>query len=79
MTRSFQSDVLTTLWGAFGVLVLISGLLVGYNWYTNNQMYQRDKTSLLKELTSETQSRNKEVEQTLRAEAQTERARTDAA
>jgi hypothetical protein len=78
ISRGFQSDVLVTLWGAFAVLVVVAGLLVGYNWYTNNQMYQRDKASLLQELTSQTQTRNKEVEQSLRSDAQTERARIDA-
>ena len=57
ISRGFQSDVLVTLWGAFAVLVVVAGFTVGYNWYTNNQMYQRD-VSLLQELTSQTQTRN---------------------
>lgn len=79
VTRSFQSDVLTTVYWALGFLGTLTVVLIGYNWFTNFRIYQREKQALLQELMQATQHRNTQVEQSLRAEAQTERGRIDTA
>jgi hypothetical protein len=48
--RGFQSDLLSTVYWSLGVVVGIVALLVGYNWFTNFKIYEREKASLLEEL-----------------------------
>jgi uncharacterized protein HemX len=75
VTRGFQSDVIATVWGALGVLAAMTLGLIAFGWWTNFRMYERDRRSLLEELTSTTATRVTQAEQALRGELQKERAR----
>lgn len=48
--KTFQDSLLTTVWGALGVVLAMSIVLIGGSWYTNNHAYARDKAALRKEL-----------------------------
>ena len=77
LTRGFQSDVLTTVWASLSVLAAMTLGLIAFGWWTNFRLYERDKHSLLQELTNTTGTRVTRAEQALRSELQTERGRTD--
>lgn len=52
LTREFQGSVLDTVyWGLGGVFVVV-GLLLGFGWFANFKVYERDKDSLRLELLS---------------------------
>jgi hypothetical protein len=41
LARGFQSDVLTTVWGALTVLFAMTLGLIAFGWWTNFRMYER--------------------------------------
>lgn len=79
ITRGFQSDMLLIVCTALGAVVALGALLVGYNWYTNEKRFESERQSMLQEVTNTAATQITHAEQTLRKEAQDERARTDAA
>lgn len=46
----FQDQVLTTIYWSLGTVAGLAILLVGYGWWTNFRIYDRDKQSLEREL-----------------------------
>jgi len=50
LTRAFQADLLSTVYWSLGVLVLIVAVLVGFGWFANFRVYQRDLDALRREL-----------------------------
>ncbi len=52
-TKRFQADILSTVHWSLGVLVAISIILVGFGWYANFRVYERDKQSLREEVHSQ--------------------------
>lgn len=48
----FQEQILSTVYWSLGTLAGITVLLVGFGWWTNFRVYERDKQSLEKELRS---------------------------
>ena len=50
MTRQFQGDMLETVYWSLGVVVVLVGLLLGFGWFVNLRVYERDKESLRQEL-----------------------------
>lgn len=50
--QRFQEQILSTVYWSLGSLAGIAILLVGYGWWTNFRVYERDKTSLERELHS---------------------------
>lgn len=48
--KGFQSDLLLTMWSAFGSLVVLTLALLGFGWFANFRMYERDKELLRKDL-----------------------------
>lgn len=49
-SRRFQDQVLTTVYWSLGTIAGLAILLVGYGWWTNFRIYDRDKQSLEREL-----------------------------
>jgi len=48
----FQSDMLATVHWSLGTVAGIAVLLVGWGWWSNFRVYERDRETLLKDLTS---------------------------
>lgn len=53
MTGQFDNRLLYTVYGCLTVLVTVLIALVGYNWFSNNRSYERDKASMLASLAGE--------------------------
>jgi len=50
--QRFQEQVLSTVYWSLGTLGAVAVLLVGFGWWTNFRVYERDKQSLERELRS---------------------------
>lgn len=50
--QKFQEQILTTVYWSLGALGTVAALLVGFGWWTNLRVYERDKQSLERELRS---------------------------
>ncbi|MEH6999875.1 MAG: hypothetical protein V7542_15875 [Limnobacter sp.] len=50
--QRFQEQVLSTVYWSLGTLGAVAVLLVGYGWWTNFRVYERDKQSLEREMRS---------------------------
>lgn len=46
----YNDQLLATVYWSLGVLVTIAGVLIGFGWFANFRIYQRDKASLSAEL-----------------------------
>lgn len=55
--QEYDQKLLTTVYWALGVVGGIAVLLVGYGWFTNWRIYERDKAALTQELESQLQSK----------------------
>jgi hypothetical protein len=51
--REYQSSLLTTVHWALGVIFGIALLLTGFNWWTNNRIYEADKSRFMDEVGSQ--------------------------
>lgn len=49
-SQHFQEQILTTVYWSLGTIAGLAVLLVGYGWWTNFRIYDRDKQALEKEL-----------------------------
>jgi hypothetical protein len=52
ITKSFQNNLLQTVYWSLGMLTTLAALLVGFGWYANFKVYERDKQSLIQEVHS---------------------------
>lgn len=50
--KGSQSDLLVTVWSALAAVVVLTGALIGFGWYANFRLYERDKQLLKSELES---------------------------
>src|SRR6266581_4289412 len=50
LMRSFQDSLLSTVYWSLGVLLVIVAVLVGFGWFANFRVYQRDLEGLKREL-----------------------------
>lgn len=50
LMREFQGAVLNTVYWALGAVFLLVGLLLGFGWFANFKVYERDKENLKAEL-----------------------------
>lgn len=48
--REYNERLLNTVYWSLGTLVVIAVLLVGFSWFTNYKIYERDKAALRQEL-----------------------------
>ncbi len=49
LTR-FQDGILTTVWGALGVVAVVAAFLVGYSWFSGQRAYERDRQALTNQI-----------------------------
>lgn len=61
-----NDKILQVVYWSLGTCVTIAILLVGYGWFSNFRMYERDRNSLERELKSLTQERTDAIEVSLR-------------
>jgi hypothetical protein len=73
--RSFQDRLLMTVYWALGTVASIAFLLVGFGWFANFRIYERDKDALGRELHTLVDQRLHELKSSL--EAQTSEATSD--
>lgn len=50
--KSYQESLLLTVYWALGTLATIAAVLVGFGWFANFRIYERDKAALVQELRS---------------------------
>lgn len=74
LIKSFQDNLLSTVYWSLGTLASIAVLLVGFGWFANFRIYERDRAALLQELKNERTQRSKELE---RHRDELERARAE--
>ena len=48
--REYHAHLLSTVYWSLGTLAIIAGLLLGFGWYVNLRVYDRDKLALRQEL-----------------------------
>jgi hypothetical protein len=75
--KGFQSDVLLTMWSAFGALVVLTLALVGFGWFANFRMYERDKELLRKDLEGVVASSEARLQSALDSSLKTYTTKTD--
>jgi len=51
--RSFNDRILSTVWGALGVIGGVTVLLVGYSWFSSKRSFENDRDALAKDLSGE--------------------------
>ena len=49
-SRKFQDQILATVFWSLGTLATVATLLVGFGWFVNFRVYERDKASIEREL-----------------------------
>ncbi len=52
MMQDFNQHILATVYWSLGVVVLLGGLLVGFGWFTNYKIHERELASLQQELSN---------------------------
>jgi hypothetical protein len=50
LLREYQQSLLSTVYWSLGGLGVIAGLLLGFGWFANFRVYERDKTALRQDL-----------------------------
>jgi len=48
--REFDQKILTTVYWSLGGLVLVTGLLLGFGWFANFRVYERDKIAMTRDV-----------------------------
>ncbi|MEL7834275.1 hypothetical protein [Fodinibius sp. Rm-B-1B1-1] len=64
-TQKYLDEITDTVYWSLGVLVTIAGLLVGFGWFSNFKVYERDKKALRNELKSLLNQESQELESSL--------------
>ena len=62
VTRNYHSSLLDTVYWALGTVVVMVTLLVGFGWFANFRVYERDKDVLRRELEAENEQNKKKLE-----------------
>jgi hypothetical protein len=55
--HDYDRDFLTIILSALGIVGAVAVLLVGYSWFTNIRIYERDKSALTQELEGKLESK----------------------
>src|SRR5690349_22451097 len=62
LLKSFQSDILQTVYWGLGAVFALALLLLGYNWISANKMYERDRNALKEEIINAQKQAHVELE-----------------
>ena len=62
VTRTYHSSLLDTVYWALGTVFVMVTLLVGFGWFANFRVYERDKDVLRRELEAENEKNKKKLE-----------------
>jgi len=65
-TREYQGHLLDTVYWALGGIFVLVGLLLGFGWFANFKVYERDKDSIRTELAAEISNTSRTMELELR-------------
>ncbi|VVN92396.1 hypothetical protein [Pseudomonas fluorescens] len=65
MTRDYQGSLLDTVYWALGAVFLLVGLLLGFGWFANFRVYERDKEILKAELEGAVRSKADDLEKSI--------------
>lgn len=69
LTKSFQESLLATVYWGLGGTFIIAGLLLGFGWYANFRVYERDKMAIRAELEAIILGKLSEIELSLNEKA----------
>lgn len=61
-TETFLDEILNTVYWSLGILVTLAVLLVGFGWFSNFKVYERDKKALKSELLGLIEQNFKEIQ-----------------
>lgn len=76
----FIDRILVTVYWALGSIITVAVLLIGFGWFVNFRIYERDKENLLDKVTSEVSAKVAEAKNEIKSEvAETSRNHTKAA
>lgn len=59
--REYHSSLLDTVYWALGGVFVVTGLLLGFGWFANFKVYERDKDALRSELEAKVEAAVKEL------------------
>lgn len=69
--KSFDEKLINTVYWALGTVVTLALLLVAYNWYTNNSLYQKDVKNISNSLSFESKQMFSDYKQSIDQELNT--------
>jgi hypothetical protein len=73
LIREFQGDLLTTVYWALGGTFALTTLLLGFGWFLNFRVYERDKNALHDELLGVLRQEQAKLREELKAENEASR------
>lgn len=68
LMREHQGSLLDTVYWALGGVFLVVSLLLGFGWFVNFKVYERDKESLKSDLATSAEKTSSELEQSVKAQ-----------
>lgn len=68
VVREYNDDLLATVYWSLGTIVTIAALLMGFGWFTNFRLVEREKAALQQELEAAISSQLREIESRLKEE-----------
>ncbi|WP_166213150.1 hypothetical protein [Cognatiluteimonas telluris] len=69
VTQRFQESMIETVYWALGGIFVVVGLLLGFGWFANFKVYERDKEALKAELQSAINLKTAELDSSVSAKA----------
>ena len=65
--RQYDRRLMSTVYWSLGVLATVAIFLVGFGWFANFRLYERDKAALRLELQTTTQERLSQIKEAIRS------------
>lgn len=70
--KQYDQDLLETVYWSLGALLTIAVLLIGFGWFANFKVYERDKESIRRDLNSFIQSEFKSIQNSVESKIKSE-------